>query len=40
VHSGSIPPADQRPLRDRAASRLAGTELIADDLYLLAHDDR
>lgn len=34
------PPASQHPFRDPAASGLSGTGLVADDLYLLSHDDR
>jgi hypothetical protein len=33
-------PASPHPLRDLAASKLGGTGRIADDLYLLGHDNR
>ncbi len=33
-------PTGQQPSRGRVKTRLSGTGLVADDLYLLAHDDR
>jgi hypothetical protein len=38
-HPASIWPASQQPF-GAAGSGLGGTGLVADDLYLLAHDDR